>query len=117
MQYRTEAAGLERRAIGHGVVAGLFNGQEHGLAQISLMLGEVQPGAAVGLHRHNYEELLIIQQGRAVFTIGETDVEVRAGDIVVIPVGVPHRFTNTGDEPLVQTAVHASGAVAIEWLE
>jgi mannose-6-phosphate isomerase-like protein (cupin superfamily) len=81
------------------------------------MFGEVQPGAAVALHRHSYEELFIIQQGRASFTIGETVVEAQAGDIVVIPAGVPHRFRNTGAEPLVQTAVHAAGAIAIEWLE
>jgi len=117
MQYRIARADLEQRAFGVGIAAGLFNGVQHGLADISLMFGEVQPGAEVGLHRHTYEELFVIHQGQAAFTIDGTTVDVRAGDLVVIPAGAPHRFVNTGADVLQQTAVHAADAIAIEWLE
>lgn len=117
MHYRVARDELERRAFGSGVTAGLFNGAEFGLADVSLMFGEVQPGSAVGLHRHSYEELFVIQQGQATFTIGDATIDVRAGDIVLIPAGLAHRFVNTGADPLLQTAVHAAGAIAIEWLE
>lgn len=117
MQYRVARDDLEGRAFGSGVAADLFNGVQHGLVDISLMFGEVQPGAAVGLHRHAYEELFIIHQGQAAFTIDGTTVEVQAGDLVVIPAGLPHRFVNIGADVLRQTAVHAADAIAIEWLE
>lgn len=81
------------------------------------MLGEVQPGSHVGFHRHNYEELFIIHQGQADFTIGDDTVSVSAGDLVVIPAGAPHRFVNTGQDMLRQTAVHGAKEIAIEWLE
>lgn len=81
------------------------------------MFGEVQPGDRVALHRHDYEELFVIHQGEVDYFIGEEKVSAGAGDLVIIPSGVPHRFVNTGSEVLLQTAVHAAANVAIEWLE
>jgi len=117
VEYRISREDLLQRAFGDGVSARLFNGAEHGLSDISLMLGEVQPGSHVGLHRHEYEELFIIHQGQADFTIGDDTISVSAGDIVVIPAGAPHRFVNTGQDKLRQTAVHGAKEIAIEWLE
>ncbi|RIK45733.1 MAG: cupin domain-containing protein [Chloroflexi bacterium] len=108
---------LPYRAIGSGVEAAVLNGKIAGLGTVSLMFGEVQPGARVALHRHTYEEVFVITSGRGAFTIGDTTVDVEVGDIVVVPAGVPHTFRNTGSDPLCQTAVHAAAEVAIEWLE
>lgn len=108
---------LDQRPMGPGVPARLFHGREHGLADISLMFGELQPGTGPGLQRHTYEEAPIIHEGCGVLTIGETTVEAGPGDIILVPAGVPHRFVNTGDGPMRQTAVHAAETVAIEWLE
>ena len=117
MDYRVTRDQLPNRAFGAGVSADLFNGSDHGLGTISLMFGEVQPGASVALHRHTYEEVFVVTEGRGAFTIGETTVHAGPGDIVMVPAGVPHRFVNTGDGPLRQTAVHSAPAIAIEWLE
>lgn len=117
MHYRVASSGLKQGAFGDGVLARLFNGAEHGLGTISLMLGEVQPGSRVRLHRHEYEELFVLHQGTAMYHIGDTSVTAQAGDIVIVPAGVPHSFESIGDAPLLQTAVHATDALAIEWLE
>ena len=38
-------------------------------------------------------------------------------EIVVVPPDTPHRFVNTGDEPLRLIAIHASSRFVTEWLE
>lgn len=117
MHYRVPSSDLKQGAFGDGVLARLFNGAEHGLGTVSLMLGEVQPGSKVRLHRHEYEEVFVLHQGAAVYQIGDTTLTAGAGDIVFVPAGVPHGFENVGEEPLLQTAVHATDVLAIEWLE
>ncbi len=118
MEYLVTREALERRTLGMGgVAARLFHGNEHGLKTISLMMGEVQPGDGAGLHRHTYEELFIVQAGRGAYTIGGTTVEAGAGDLVIIPAGVPHKFRNIGDDTLRHMAFHAADRVVIEWLD
>jgi mannose-6-phosphate isomerase-like protein (cupin superfamily) len=40
--------------------------------------------------------------------VGGEQREVKAGGIVVIPPGTPHRFVNSGDTTLRQIDIHAS---------
>lgn len=94
-----------------------MNANEHGLETISLMLGEVQPGDGPRLHRHDYEEVFVVAEGRGSFVIGDEEIDAGPGDIVLVPAGVPHRFSNPGDSVLRVTAVHGAATVAIEWLE
>jgi quercetin dioxygenase-like cupin family protein len=51
------------------------------------------------------------------YTVGETTVEVAAGKIVVIPAGVPHRWENHTEEPLVHTAVFPTDSFAYAVLQ
>ncbi len=118
MQYLVTRSELEQRHFGKGGVAvQFFHGGAHGLGTISLMLGDVQPGDGAPLHRHTYEELFVVHEGRGAYTIGETTVEAGPGDLVLIPAGVPHKLRNIGDTLLRHTAVHATDKVVIEWLD
>ncbi len=118
MEHLVERESLEPRTVGSpGVVARFMNATEHGLATISLMLGEIQPGDGPRLHRHDYEEVFVVAEGHGSFVIGDETVEAGPGDVVLVPAGVPHRFSNAGDTLLRVTAVHGAGKVAIEWLE
>lgn len=60
------------------------------------------------MHCHTYEEVFLIQHGRGAFTIGDTRVEAGAGDIIIVPAGVPHEFVSIGAEPLHHIAIHAT---------
>jgi mannose-6-phosphate isomerase-like protein (cupin superfamily) len=82
------------------------------------------PGAAVRLHRHAYEEVFIIQDGKATFTIGATTLEAHAGQIIVVPAGVAanaaalaHGFANSGKQQLKQIDIHMTRKILTEWLE
>ena len=90
-------------------------GADHG-AGVSIILVDAGPGRGPALHKHAYEEVFIVQEGRATFTAGEEEREVSAGAIVIVPGGIPHRFVNSGDGPLRQVAIHVSPRFATEWL-
>ncbi len=93
-----------------------FVGKEHGVGN-SIFFVTAPPGRAVRLHRHRYDEIIVVQEGCATCVVGDEDREVKAGDIIAIPAGTPHGFTNIGETPLRQIDIHASPDFVTEWLE
>ena len=59
-------------------------------------------------HRHPYDEIQFIREGRGVWTVSGQTFEGNAGDIFVIKAGEIHGFKVVGDSPLVQLDVHLS---------
>ena len=59
-------------------------------------------------HVHPYDEIFIIREGRALFTVGETRIEAEAGQIVFGPANIPHKFHNLGPVRLDTTDIHVS---------
>jgi mannose-6-phosphate isomerase-like protein (cupin superfamily) len=66
---------------------------------------------------HPYEEVFVVHEGEAAFTIGGESTRAVGGDIVVAPREVPHKFANCGRVPLRMTNIHPSPRVVQEWLE
>ncbi len=98
-------------AIAHELV-----GAEHGGVGVCILFVDAAPGQGPALHKHPYEEVFIVQEGRGTFVLGDEEIDVGAGEIVVAPADVPHRFVNTGDGPLRQIDVHVSPSFSTEWL-
>lgn len=92
-------------------------GDDHGGIALCVIFVDAEPGRGPSLHKHPYDEVLIIQEGRASATLGDEQVEVEAGDVVLVPANTPHAFTNTGDGNLRQIDIHASPRFSTEWLE
>jgi mannose-6-phosphate isomerase-like protein (cupin superfamily) len=92
-----------------------FVGEKHGI-NISFLFVNAPPGGRVELHRHSYDEVIIVHEGRATCVAGDKRHEVKAGDVIVIPAGTPHSFINSGNAPLRQTDIHASPKFVTEWL-
>jgi mannose-6-phosphate isomerase-like protein (cupin superfamily) len=84
-----------------------FIGEKEG-APISAYIVNAQPGQGPPLHTHPYVEVAFVIEGWATMTVGNEQRNVKAGEIVVIPVNTPHRFVNSGDTVLRQIDVHAS---------
>src|SRR5215210_6860004 len=76
--------------------AGEFEGHEHGGTGISMIFVDAAPGRGPSLHKHDYDEVFVVQERRATMTAGDRTIEVSAGDIVVVPAGQPHAFVNSG---------------------
>jgi len=94
----------------------VFHGHEHG-ATVSFFLSRTAPGRGPGLHTHPYEETFIVQEGNVRFRVGEQTVEATAGDLLVVPAGVPHGFVNSGSTPIRQMSIHPVARMETEWLE
>jgi mannose-6-phosphate isomerase-like protein (cupin superfamily) len=95
---------------------GEFEGYQHGDTGISMIFVDAAPGRGPSLHKHDYDEVFIVQEGTATMTAGDREIEVGAGDIVVVPAGQPHAFVNSGDGPLRQIDIHLSPRYVTEWL-
>jgi mannose-6-phosphate isomerase-like protein (cupin superfamily) len=96
-------------------IAREFVGDDHDVG-MTFLLVDAPPGRGPSLHTHPYEEIMIVQEGRGTFVLGDEEIEAGAGEIVVIPSGVPHRFVNSGDGPLRQIDIHVSPRFSTEWL-
>jgi mannose-6-phosphate isomerase-like protein (cupin superfamily) len=99
-----------------GDEAGEFQGHHLG-AGVSFIVVDAPPGSGPKLHRHPYEEVFVVQEGSATFTAGDETIEVKGGQVVVVPAGVAHKFVNSGNGRLRQVDIHASERFVTEWLE
>jgi quercetin dioxygenase-like cupin family protein len=101
--YRIRQDELPLRGSSHN-----FVGADHGDVGISVFLFHGLPGSGPGPHRHPYDEVQFIREGRGRWTVDGEEFEAGAGDILVIKAGEVHSFRCIGDEPLVQLDVHVS---------
>ena len=85
-----------------------FVGADNGDVGISVFLLSALPGRGPGPHRHPYDEVQVIREGRGHYTVNGQEFEAGAGDILVIKAGEVHSFTCIGPERLVQVDVHLS---------
>lgn len=59
---------------------------------------EIEPHAVVSEHSHPHEQVGMVLAGKAVFTIGDEEKTLQAGDMYRIPGGVRHRVVALGDK-------------------
>lgn len=86
----------------------LFQGKDYGNIPISFFWMQLPPDGGPKLHYHPYDEIFIVLEGRATFTIGENTLEVEAGNAVIGPANVPHKFSRAGSESLRIVTIHPS---------
>jgi len=83
-----------------------FAGEDHANVGISIFLVEAKPGHGAPLHCHEYDEIILIQEGISRIVAGDEVREASAGEIIVVKAGTPHGFVNTGSGVLRQTDIH-----------
>jgi mannose-6-phosphate isomerase-like protein (cupin superfamily) len=93
-----------------------LQGYLFGGANVCLIFVDMEPGDGPRLHRHAYEEIFVILEGEARFTIGSESVDARAGQVLMVQPHVPHKFVNSGTGQLRQIDIHASDRFSTEWL-
>jgi quercetin dioxygenase-like cupin family protein len=59
----------------------------------------MEPGGGMPNHKNSVEHEQFILSGRARVGIGKDIYEVKSGDVVFIPKGIPHWYKAEGDEP------------------
>jgi mannose-6-phosphate isomerase-like protein (cupin superfamily) len=97
--------------------AACFLGSEHGEPGVSFFVTDTPPGRGPSLHTHPYAEVFIVLEGRSTFRVGDEELLVDAGHVVVVPPETPHGFTNGTQDPLRQVNIHPRDRMETTWLE
>lgn len=92
---------------------GVMHGKDLGADVTVLFYSTEETGKGPKWHVHTYDEIFIVRAGRALFTIGAEKIEAAAGDILLGPANVPHKFVNLGPGLLETTDIHLSD----EWIQ
>ena len=95
---------------------GNLEGEEHG-ATVSLILDESEPGQGPRLHRHPYDETWVVLEGNLTFQSGDERLAAGPGDIVIVPPGTAHKFSNDGPGRSRLVCIHANPTFVTDWLE
>jgi quercetin dioxygenase-like cupin family protein len=59
----------------------------------------------------------VVIEGRLTFQVHETLQQAGPGDIVIVPPGAAHKFTNDGPGCSNLVCIHANPTMVTEWLE
>jgi len=92
---------------------GVLEGKNIGTSVTVLFYSTEETGKGPEWHVHPYDEIFIVRAGRALFTIGDDKIEATAGEILLGPANIPHKYTNLGPGMLETTDIHVSD----EWIQ
>lgn len=93
------------------LLPGLFARAVHG-ERVTLAVVDLAPGLVMAPHRHANEQIGVVVRGEMLFTVGGEPRRRVAGDMWVIPPGVPHEVT-AGPEGC--TVVECFSPVRDDW--
>jgi quercetin dioxygenase-like cupin family protein len=108
---------LDRADLPHDGNVYEFEGIRFEAAEVSFIWVDMPPGGAIRLHKHPYQEIFIIQEGVATFTVDSTTLEAQAGQVIIVHANVAHKFKNLSDRQLRQIDIHVNNQFVTEWLE
>lgn len=91
-----------------GAWAGSVSGEALDADALILFVHTDEVGGGPGWHVHPYDEVFVVTEGRARFTMGAESFEARAGDVVKGSAAVPHKYANLGPGPLRTIDIHLS---------
>ena len=89
-------------------------GSEHGLKTLEVWTQAIDPGGATPRHKHDCEEVFIVQQGQGTIRLEDEELPFAAGTTVIVPPGVVHEVVNTGEEELTYLVVLGMAPVRLE---
>ena len=88
-------------------------GSRDGLRHLSVWRNTIAAGAATPPHRHDCEEVVIVESGHGELHIGGTIERFGPNTTLTIPPNVDHQIVNAGAEPIRLVAVFSMTPVAV----
>ena len=88
-------------------------GRASGLAQLSIWRQVMEGGAATPPHRHDCEEIVIVEAGSGELLVDGVAHAFGPGTTLVIPRNVDHQIVNTGEASMQTLAVFSVSPVAV----
>ncbi|MCB1235258.1 MAG: cupin domain-containing protein [Verrucomicrobiae bacterium] len=114
----TAADSLPRQVVaaGTGTTMQVLIGSEQA-PNFAMRRFTMEPGGGMPLHTNQVEHEQFVLRGRARVRIGGETHEVKAGDVVFIPAGVPHDYVAGDEEPFEFLCLVPNGPDRIEILD
>src|SRR5687767_11034384 len=81
---------------GDGYRQAALIGPHTGSVHTGLSLAQLDAGGVLAPHVHSFEEGFYILEGKAILAVGDTGVQLQAGDYGALKVGTVHGWRNTG---------------------
>jgi quercetin dioxygenase-like cupin family protein len=101
-----------------GVMTRLKASSALGTEQLSLFEQWSQPGLGAPSHVHpDDEELIVVLEGEARFTVERRDEDLAVGDTIIVAAGEWHSFANTGEGVLHTLAVFSSATPTVVYAD
>ena len=94
-----------------------FEGNQYQNTEVSFIWVDMAPGGNIRLHKHPYKEIFIVLEGASTFVVDSDILEAHAGQVIIVPAEVPHKFMNASDRQLKQIDIHISREFITDWLE
>jgi quercetin dioxygenase-like cupin family protein len=79
-----------------GVTGQWLSGQEHGAASTSVLRNWVEPGVAIPRHFHEYEEVVLVEDGEIWVEIDGVRSQASPGQTVIFPPRAVHAWGTDG---------------------
>ena len=86
------------RDLADGLEVAVMAGAEQGSVHLEVALSRLSPGGQVSGHRHFYEESFYILSGEPLIDIDGHRFHLRGNDFGVVPMAVPHAWSNPGSK-------------------
>ena len=96
-----------------GLVHRTLAGNADGLTQLSIWRQTVAPGGATPPHRHDCEEVVIVDRGKGTLIVEGAAHRFGPDSTLVIPRNALHQIVNSGSVPLECTAAFSVSRVEV----
>ena len=93
---------LPSEVVRKGVSRSGFRGDD-----VLLVMNKIEPGMDINPHKHPFEQVVYIVEGRVRFHVGDDVMEAGPGSLIRIPPDVMHYAEPIGDEPALNLDVFA----------
>jgi quercetin dioxygenase-like cupin family protein len=81
-----------------GITGKWIAGHEHGATSVSVLSNTVEPNVAVPKHFHEYEEVILVEQGQIWVEFNNAKLSAAPGQAVIIPPHTPHAWGTLGPD-------------------
>ena len=89
-------AALPEFPMRSGITGKWLSAREHGATALSVLSNTAAPGVAVPRHFHEYEEVILVEDGQIWAELGDKRVTAGPGQSVIIPPHTPHAWGTAG---------------------
>jgi mannose-6-phosphate isomerase-like protein (cupin superfamily) len=97
IELATPATGWASAATGYR--RGMAVSEDDHAVHTGFVVNELDPGGSIPWHVHSFEESFYLDSGSAVIDTAEGSFRINEGGYGVVPIAMPHRWRNDGQQP------------------